>query len=73
MHGVLSRGTMPTINADEWSSNKHVTHHTRSEVNVISFAESGRAYLRGAFLNAKEDFLINNLNTLLLNQIMNFA
>ena len=66
LHDSLLKETMELISTEQRSSDKHMTCPTRSEVNVNSFAEAGKACKREHFLNSKEDFSIINQKQLLL-------
>ena len=59
LHDSLSRGTMCVINSDLWSRNKDVIHLKRSEVNVTSFAETGRTCLKIDLMECEGRFFNN--------------
>ena len=50
----LSRKTMCIINADLWSGKKEMIRPARSEVNITSFTDIRRTYLKRALLECEK-------------------
>ena len=63
LHDSLLKETMELISTEQRSSDKHMTCPTRSEVNVNSFAEAGKACKKRAFLEFERRFFNNKSET----------
>ena len=61
LHDSLSRETMQLINAEQWNSDKEMTHPTRSEVNVNSVTKAGKKCKKREFLEYERRFFNNAL------------
>ena len=55
----LDRDTMKLIDVENWSTHKEMVHPTRSEANVDSFAETGKACRTRALLECESRFFDN--------------
>ena len=53
LHDSLSSRTMRMINSDLWSSQKAMIHPTRKVVNINSFTDTGRTYLKRPLLECE--------------------
>ena len=59
LHDSLTRKTMELIDVEDWSTHKLMSHPTRSEVNVDSFAKAGRLCRTRAMLECERTFFNN--------------
>ena len=72
LHDSLSSRTMCMINVYPWSSKKVMIHRTRSAININSFTDIGRTYLKRAVLESERSFLIMKLKSFFAEQNYDF-